>query len=368
MVAVAAGSVVAQTGFQGLFVDKAGNVGIGTTTPATALDIAGGSLHVAGTAATIRSQGAYLGWNASGSVGETNLINNRGLGSGGFEFANASPAGDTKSLMFISGAGTVGIGTTSPTDMLDVRGSARVAALNITGPVKIDGKNALEFGAGVNGKAPLAGQIGYQILSNGLDIIGGGSDLDRKIMFSAEGGASFNGPLNVVKDITTQGAVDGNMKVVYQIDDQAEKTFQKPIWRYHMTLTAKNYAGRTKTIPKEVLDALCGKPDGCEVRLGMTRWENDGQMDTASIVKQFYYSSVYSGGNRRWRTNDPNPTIGAIGDANRQDAMNAWGTCLFTDATFENGQDRGDRGTGMQLLVWSDYKNPGRTCELTIMP
>jgi hypothetical protein len=64
------------------------NVGIGTGTPASTLDVGGGLLHVGGTATpTTTAQGAYLGWNAlTGGAGETDFINNQGLGSGGFAF------------------------------------------------------------------------------------------------------------------------------------------------------------------------------------------------------------------------------------------------------------------------------------------
>jgi hypothetical protein len=34
------------------------------------------------------SQGLFLGWNKSGGTGESNLVNHRGLGAGGFYFDN----------------------------------------------------------------------------------------------------------------------------------------------------------------------------------------------------------------------------------------------------------------------------------------
>lgn len=75
-------------------------------------------------------QGAYIGWNAlTGGTGETDLINNQGGGSGGFAFMNTPPAGSPRStLMFLSGAGSLGIGTTSPGAKLEVNGNVKLTA------------------------------------------------------------------------------------------------------------------------------------------------------------------------------------------------------------------------------------------------
>jgi hypothetical protein len=105
------------------------NVGVGTGAPAATLDVGGGLLHVGGTTTpTTTAQGAYLGWNAlTGSTGETDFINNQGLGSGGFAFMNTAASGSPRTtLMVITGAGNVGIGTTSPQKPLDVAASGGI--------------------------------------------------------------------------------------------------------------------------------------------------------------------------------------------------------------------------------------------------
>lgn len=100
-----------------LFLQSGGNVGIGTGTPVASLDVAGGLLHVGGTQTpSITSQGAYLGWNAlTGGTGETDFINQQGLGKGAFAFMNVtSSGGSPNTLMFMNGQGQVGIGTINP--------------------------------------------------------------------------------------------------------------------------------------------------------------------------------------------------------------------------------------------------------------
>src|ERR1700757_4000932 len=54
-------------------------------------------------------------------------------------------------------------------DNLDVAKS-----LTVSGPMKIDGKNTLEFGAGVTPKEVNAGKIGYAVWDDALDIVGAG--------------------------------------------------------------------------------------------------------------------------------------------------------------------------------------------------
>ena len=62
--------------------------------------------------------------------------------------------------------------------------------------VAISGANTLEFGSGVAGKEPNAGKIGYQAFTAGfLDIVGAGTNNNRKIKFWNEGGADFTGPI-----------------------------------------------------------------------------------------------------------------------------------------------------------------------------
>jgi hypothetical protein len=370
------GQAAVQSAVDALTISKEGRIGIGTATPAATLDVVGGLLHVAGTTAPmVTSQGAYIGWNAlSGGTGETDFINNQGQGAGGFAFMNTPLSGAPRNtLMFMSGTGDVGIGTVSPKDKLDVSGSARMTSLNVSGSARmtslnVDGSagmttlnvtgsaritglkvpgmgitesNVLEFGAGVTGKQLDAGKIGYQTFTTGaLDIVGAGdAGTNRKIKFWAEGGATLAGSLNA------SGVVDGNMKVVYQRDSQT--TYEKPLWRYHMSLTATKYGARTKTIPNEILTALCGKQDGCEIRLGMTRWDDASKTQTASIAQRFYYSP----NDRRWRSSDPGASEGIIGNGATKHAMNAFNTCFFTDGTYNNYQDLGDKIQGCSC--WS---------------
>jgi hypothetical protein len=94
-------------------------------------------------------------------------------------------------------SGWVGIGTSSPGAMLDVNGGGI-----FRGPVGIAANvanNTLQFGMGKPGQQVDAGKIGYEVFtSDSLDIVGAGTTgTNRKIKFWAEGGANFDGNVNI---------------------------------------------------------------------------------------------------------------------------------------------------------------------------
>ena len=69
------------------------------------------------------AQGAYLGWNGlTGGTGETDFINNEGLGSGGFAFMNTPNSGSPRTtLTFIDGAGNISTGGGTGGDIISYR-------------------------------------------------------------------------------------------------------------------------------------------------------------------------------------------------------------------------------------------------------
>ena len=195
-----------------------------------------------------------------------------------------------------------------------------------------------------------------------LDIVGAGAavgnPLPRKITFFAEGGATFTGNLNV------SGTVVGNIKTRLQVNNDAEKTSTKPNWRYHMTLTGGDVGGRakTRTIPRDVLIALCGEPDGCNVVVGRRLWSAN---ETTTWSNTFHF--VYNKDTQGFKSNGPynrdGSTVNGRGVVRTGDAPG--GYCYLTNETVVNDQFMGNKGDGMQLLLDRGGR-PERICELTL--
>ncbi len=101
-------------------------------------------------------------------------------------------------------AQNVGIGIAIPT-----------AKLHVNGPIKLEGLNLFEFGAGVAGKEVNAGKIGYNAFGqNALTFIGAGTNsANRAIYFYAEGGTTFSGPINIGGALQ----VNGNAGIAGQV-------------------------------------------------------------------------------------------------------------------------------------------------------
>jgi hypothetical protein len=102
-----------------LYATPAGNVGIGTSTPANLL-------HLAGASATPSLRLGSVSANFYWDIGRENVT------TGDFVFNNASGGASTE-RMRITGAGNVGIGTTAPASTLDVVGTLAVSGAGVIG-------------------------------------------------------------------------------------------------------------------------------------------------------------------------------------------------------------------------------------------
>lgn len=303
----------AQSG-EALFIDQQGNVGIGTANPEAELEVAG-STKINGSVGINRAPAddQHLAIQPLKDHIPLNVTDP----SGAKKWLTVTADGHV-----IMDGGSVGIGTTNPAAKLEVVGDTK-----LSGQVIMQGGNVT-----MNG-----GNVGI-------------------------GTASPRAKLEVAGDARINGKVTRYAR--YQRDDETEGFYEiSP--RYHLSLTGVNYGGRTKTIPQDTLEALCADPDGCQVRLAMTRWSSDANTESASVFFTFYYSAA--DGHWRASNTDAGDASGVDGDGKTTHVRNIWSTCYFTDGTYDQYRDQGDTGRGMQLLVWNNYKNQNRTCEMTLI-
>ena len=146
--------------------------------PNSAITNVNGILHVTGNVyPSLATQGGYLGWNAlTGGTGETDFLNNQGGGPGGFAFFNTPPSGSPASvLMFLTGAGRLGIGTTNPSQALEVGGGVKISGPLVFGDGTVQ-TSAAQINATTNNDIisfrNAAGTAGIQ-LSDNAQAIGG---------------------------------------------------------------------------------------------------------------------------------------------------------------------------------------------------
>ena len=125
-------------GSERMIIDETGDVGIGTTTPNSQLHVSGGPVKIETTggnsASTYATRQAVLTFNRDDiPTSWTNKITTSFSGTAiehtlNFELATGQNTDTT--VMTLNALGNVGIGTTAPTQRLDVNGSARVRTLD----------------------------------------------------------------------------------------------------------------------------------------------------------------------------------------------------------------------------------------------
>jgi len=123
-----------------------------------------GNLNVAGTLTVV-------------NITATNLVDTNVSAGVVLSSTAFSATGNSNTLgNLFTTSGNIGIGMTSPSVRLDVNGTIRASA-----GILIPDSNIIEFGHGVSGKEVNAGKIGYNVFTDGLNIVGSGTDTNRLV-------------------------------------------------------------------------------------------------------------------------------------------------------------------------------------------
>jgi hypothetical protein len=137
---------VTTNGTERLRIDSSGNVGIGTTSPSSKLQINGTNTNLTLTGTAGGTENILIG--ADNGVYRLQLTANDGTGAANIGNPTGYPLyfftnGITNTAMTILSGGNVGVGTASPSAKLDVNGtagsivlnpSATIPTINTTGP------------------------------------------------------------------------------------------------------------------------------------------------------------------------------------------------------------------------------------------
>ncbi|WP_417801109.1 hypothetical protein [Tenacibaculum sp.] len=129
-----------------MFVNHEGNVGIGTTSPSEKLEVKEGNIRIYGVNTSryirfgeVNYQGAFINYD-----GTTNVLN---IGVNNINTADTS--NDYNAISIVRSGGNVGIGTTSPSEKLEVKdGNIRIEGLNTSRYIRFGEENYL--GAFIN--------------------------------------------------------------------------------------------------------------------------------------------------------------------------------------------------------------------------
>jgi hypothetical protein len=146
-----------------------GNVGIGSTNPSQKLTINGSSSNSLSITGSAGAQYLLMGNQDSGGVNNPAMIQ---AANGAFYFGGGNSwsgnGGTFSSSMVISDAGNVGIGTTSPSQKLEVNGNVKITSGDLMFNASGMSTNVIDnYGGDVNG-------IGIAIGSGAATIVGSG--------------------------------------------------------------------------------------------------------------------------------------------------------------------------------------------------
>ena len=105
-------------------IDSSGNVGIGTSSPGAKLDVNGGLRLATGNTISTTSSGGTVQIQGGATFPGGNILLGGGSGNDDIRFRTSGASSTSTERMRIDSSGNVGIGTTAPNSLLEIRGTS----------------------------------------------------------------------------------------------------------------------------------------------------------------------------------------------------------------------------------------------------